>query len=93
MSGQISYTSYDYKPVDIVPVVASFDSDGHVKPLWVRIGTSAYKVVSSWRQNSMYSNIITYNCKLQDNDYLRPLAITYHPKECVWTIDKITVSN
>ena len=89
MSGQISYTSYDYRPVDIVPVVASFDTDGHIKPLWVRIGTSPYKVISSWRTNSMYSSIIHFNCKLQDGEYVRPLAISYHQEECLWTIERI----
>ena len=90
MGGKISYTSYDYKPVDIVPVIASFDSDGHIKPLWIRIGTNAYKVDSCWRQNDMNCSIIRYNCKLQDNDFLRPLSICYHQEECVWTIERVT---
>ena len=38
MPAQVSYTSYDYAPVEIIPVIASFDSEGHIRPLYVRIG-------------------------------------------------------
>ena len=33
----VSYTSYDYKSMKVVPVIASFDTEGHIKPLYVRI--------------------------------------------------------
>jgi hypothetical protein len=30
-----------------------------------------------------------FNCKLIVNNFLRPLVITYHLNECIWTTPKI----
>lgn len=88
MAPRTSYTSYDYKPVDIVSVIASFDTLGHIKPLWVRIGSSAYKVESCWRTSGQYSRIVSFNCRLKDRDCLRPLTLSYHQVEGMWTMDR-----
>lgn len=45
MGKSVSYSSFDYKPVDIIPVIASFDSDGHIAPLYVRIEGESYKMI------------------------------------------------
>lgn len=87
MAANISYTSYDYKPVDIVSVIASFDADGHIKPLWVRIGCNAYRITYSWCRSKQFASILEFNCRIADGDFERPLAISYHQAECVWTID------
>ena len=87
MPAQVSYTSYDYAPVEIIPVIASFDSEGHIRPLYVRIGEEPLKVHSFWVKPS-FVNLIEFRCKLIDGDCLKPLAITYHQAECVWTIPK-----
>lgn len=47
MSQIVSYNSFDYKPIHTVPVIVSFDSQGHIAPLWVRINGQPYKVESS----------------------------------------------
>lgn len=44
--GVISFNSYDYERVKCVPVIASFDSDGHIMPLYVRINGQPFKVES-----------------------------------------------
>ena len=85
---RISYNSYDYLPVDCVPVIASFDGDGHVAPLYVRIKGRAFKVDSYWVKGSYYRNIIDFNCKIMDGDKLIPLSLTYHQNESMWTIPK-----
>lgn len=87
MNGQISYTSYDYTPMDIIPVIASFDSDGHIKPLFVRINGESYKVHSSWVRKG-FTGSTEFNCKIIDRDYLKPIVITYHRAEGVWTIPR-----
>ncbi len=87
MAGHTSYTSYDYAPVDTIPVIASFDSNGYVSPLYVRIHGEALKVHSFWIKPS-FSGTIEYNCKVIDRDYLKPLCLTYHQSECIWTIPK-----
>lgn len=83
----VSYTSFDYRPVDIVPVIASFDSEGHIKPLYVRINGESYKVVSHW-VSSTFHNTVDFKCKIADGDYLKPLALTFHREEGMWTVPK-----
>lgn len=36
----------------VIPVIASFDAEGRVKPLYVRIGELSLKVHSSWLKPS-----------------------------------------
>ena len=40
----VSYTNFDYEPTSIIPVIASFDSQGHISPLWVRINVKHIKL-------------------------------------------------
>lgn len=84
MSRQASFNSHDYMPVDIVPVIASFDSEGHIAPLLVRIEGNAYRIKSFWIKKS-FSNTIAFNCQIIDNDCLKPLSLTYMQDESVWT--------
>lgn len=88
MSQIISYNSYDYTPVTILPVIASFSDDGHIKPLYVRIKGETYKVDSYWVR-SQFRNQMDFNCKLIVNNFLQPILITYHLDSCIWTIPKL----
>ena len=72
---------------NMIPVIASFDSDGHIKPLYVRINGEAFKVHSSWIKPS-FQGTIEFECKVIDREYLKPLNLTYHKQDCVWTIPK-----
>ena len=87
MAGFVSYTSFDYKPVNIVPVIASFDSEGNIVPLYARINGESYKIASHW-VSSTFSNSLEYKCKVIDGDSLKPLSLTYYRNEGVWTIPK-----
>lgn len=77
--------SFDYDPQEIVPVIASFDTDGHVRPLYVRILGKPYKIVSQWRGNK-FTGVNEYNCKLAVNGYYRQITLKYYVREKVWTI-------
>lgn len=83
-----SYTSYDYLPVECIPVIASFDSEGHIAPLYIRLEGASYKVDTYWIRTTSHRNIIEYNCKIVDNGFLKPLILSFHVNECVWTIPK-----
>lgn len=87
MAKTVSYTSFDYKPVDIVPVIASFDSEGHISPLYVRINRNSYKIASHWVR-SKFHNTVDFNCTVIDGDSTKPLVLTFHREEGVWTIPK-----
>ena len=75
---------------NIVSVIASFDSEGHVKPLYVRINEDSLKVYSSCPKPSFY-DFLEFQCKVIDHDYLKPLLLTYHKKENIWTIPSYTI--
>lgn len=82
---KVSYTSFDYAPVDIVPVIASFDSEGHIKPLYVRINNEILKIDSCW-VSSTFHNTTEFKCKVIDNNRIKPLKLTFHATESMWTI-------
>lgn len=86
MSGYISKNPHALLS-NMVPVIASFDSSGHVKPLYVRVNGASLKIHSSWVKPS-YLDTIEFECQVIDGEYLKPLSLTYHRQDCVWTIPK-----
>ena len=87
MNQILSLNSHDYLPMDIVPVIASFNDDGQIKPLYVGINGTRYKVNSYWVRRC-FSNQIEFHCKLIVDCSLKPIIMTYHLNECIWTIPK-----
>ena len=83
---QTSYTSYDFRPVTVVPVIASFDSDGRISPLYVRIQGEPLKIQSFRIRNAGRFNTTEFHCMIISQDKLIPLAITFHQFENIWTI-------
>lgn len=77
----------DSPHLQVVSVIASFDTDGKVKPLYVRIGQESYKVHSSWAKPGV-SNLIKYQCQIIDGNNLKPLQLTYHSVESLCVIPK-----
>ncbi len=75
----------------VVPVIASFDSEGHVIPLYVRIGDLSLKIKSSWLKPS-FADIMEFHCMVIDGDCLKPLILTYRQRESVWQIPFLTDS-
>lgn len=84
---KVSYTSFDYAPVDIVPVIASFDSEGHIAPLYVRINGLSLKIESFWI-SSTFHNTVDFKCKVSDQGYLKPLSLSFHRDEGMWTVPR-----
>lgn len=91
MSQILSQNSHDYLQMQIVPVIASFNDEGQIKPLYVGIDGERYKVQSYWIRRS-FSNQIEFQCKLIVGNTLKIIIITYYLNECVWTIPN-TVTN
>lgn len=84
--------TFEYDPQKIIPVIASFDTEGHVKPLYVRILGDSYKVLSHWCPMSNYTGIVEYNCKIAVRGYERPLLLKYYSREKIWTIPAQTIA-
>ncbi|MCR4895943.1 MAG: hypothetical protein K5891_04100 [Lachnospiraceae bacterium] len=85
MAGFPSYTSFDYKPVTPVPVIASFDSQGHVAPLYVRMEGTPLKVDTYWVKSS-FAHVTVFSCQVQRGKHLIPLLLSYYQQEGVWVI-------
>lgn len=92
MSEITSTTSYNGSTLEIVSVIASFDTDGHVKPLYVRVNQESLKVHSSWMRPSFHG-FLEFQCKVIDNGCLKPLTLSYHKNENVWVIPKLNFIN
>jgi len=56
--------------MQIVPVIASFNDEGQIKPLYVGINGEQYKVESYWVRRS-FSNQIEFQCKLIKENMLK----------------------
>ena len=88
----MSYTfpleSYNGNPVELVSVIASYDTEGRMKPLYVRINDERYKIESCWIKPSICGDILDYNCTLVRDDRIYKVIMTYHIRETTWTIPK-----
>lgn len=87
MSPIVSYTSYDFNNATLVPVIASFDSEGHIMPLYVRINGESFKIRSAWQKPSFGSTSV-FQCQIEDNGTIKPLLLTFHQRENVWAMSK-----
>lgn len=83
-----SATSYDYMPYTAVPVIASFDNNGHVRPLYVRIDGEPHKIDSCFVRYA-FAGQTEFNCKVVCEDKLLPLTLTYYQKECLWIVQQV----
>ena len=83
--GFVSYTSFDYDTTSIVPVIASFDAGGHIRPLYVRLGRSSYRIAECF-VSSRYSGVTEFRCRIADGESLKPLQLSYYSREAMWTV-------
>ena len=84
MSYTSSYSTFNPACMSLVPVIASYNTAGEIRPLYVRIEDISYKIVSCKFISSVA--LLRFKCQIIDNNILRPLELTYHPKEFIWTI-------
>lgn len=87
MGASVSRNSFDYKPVEIVPVIAGFDNDGKIIPLFVKLDGEKIKIDSYWVK-SRFAGITEFRCKIIREDVMYPLVLTFYSEESVWTIPK-----
>ena len=57
MSQILSYNSHDYLAMQIVHVIAAFNDDGKIKPLYIGLNGERYKVISYWVRRSFKNQI------------------------------------
>ena len=85
MSCVIPIESYNSDPIEIVPVIATYDTEGNLKPIYVRLNGTGYKVDTYLVKASM-ENDKDFYCTLSHNDISLRIILTYHVKETAWSI-------
>ena len=91
MSYVFPIDTYGGDPVELVPVIAAYDAEGRIKPLYVRINDEKYKVENYWVKSANFANSIDFNVTLSKNDMTYKLILTYHLRETAWTIPKYLI--
>ena len=71
----------------IVPVIATFDTEGYVLPLYIRINGESFRVTSSNMIQQDFA-ISRFKCFINDAGRFKSLNLSYHPDRGIWTIDK-----
>lgn len=77
----------------VVPVIASFDTEGHIVPLYVRINRKAYKLKVIYSQpinsNGDSYNIYKYHCSYKDHNFYHELYLTYNKRLNFWICQEV----
>lgn len=84
MAAKVSHGLFDCPHLKIVSVISSFDCEGHIMPLYVRIGNESLKVHNAHRIASTI-RILNFSCEIMDGDFVKPLKLSYHIADLVWT--------
>ena len=81
----ISYDLRDCTHLKIVPVISSFDREGNISPLYVRIDGESLKIYNAYQVDSPYK-LLHFKCEVMIFDCVRPLDLMYHVNEHTWSI-------
>ena len=87
MKATISHGLSDCQHIKPISVISSFDCEGNIMPLYVRIDGEALKVHNAYRMTSTMS-ILNFNCEIMDGDTVKPLKLSYHIRDLMWTIPR-----
>jgi hypothetical protein len=68
----------------VVPVIASFDTEGNIVPLYVRINRKAYKLKVIYCQPINSNDIYKYHCSYSDHSFYHELYLTYNKRLNFW---------
>ena len=84
MSTYVSHGLKECHYLQVVPVISSFDCDGNIFPLYVRIDGQSLKVYNARRVDSTIQ-IIHFNCEVMDYDRVTSIKLSYHIGDLVWS--------
>lgn len=69
----------------LVSVIASFDTSGVITPLFVRIGEESLKIYNSVPSGVSTYKLYYFDCEVMDGEVVKPLRLTYHLENNVWS--------
>ena len=84
MSTYVSHGLKECHYLQVVPVISSFDCDGNIFPLYVRIDGQSLKVYNARRVDSTIQ-VIHFNCEVMDYDRVKSIKLSYHIGDLVWS--------
>lgn len=84
MAAIVSQNIFDSSNLLFVPVVASFDSTGQIKPLYVRINGNPLEILSA-KEKPAFMSTRVFQCVVGDHGIEKPLSLTYHCREGAWS--------
>lgn len=70
--------------LQVVPVISSFDCDGNIFPLYVRIDGQSLKIYNAYRVESSL-RMIHFNCEVMNYDRVKRIKLSYHIADMVWS--------
>jgi len=73
----------DSEPNYIVPVIASFSTNGGVQPLYFQFGEKAIKIHSVHWCEKKY-NTFRFECTAELEGYVREVNLTFFPSDNRW---------
>lgn len=85
MAAVISHGLHDCTHLKIVPVISSFDCDGNIVPLYVRIDGEALKIYNSYQVDSTF-RIQSFHCEVMEHDRVKSIKLSYHINDQVWSM-------
>lgn len=85
----ISDLTYNESTMTIVPVIASFDSSGNMKPLYLGVHGESYQILSCYSIKEFNFDFPTFRCRVNDHGIVRDIILKYHPSDQIWTIPKL----
>ena len=66
-----------------LPVIASFDAKGDVKPLYLRIEGDRYQVLNCTYRGFLATHHI-FDVTIENYGRKVPISLGFWPKECIW---------
>lgn len=84
----ISDSIFDAKHIRCVPVIAVFSTSGAIKPLYVTINWTKFKIENYTVQNNAFGdNWIYFLCNVMDGDSRKQIKLQYNLPEHAWFVD------
>ena len=87
MAATVSKGLKDCTPLKVVPVIATYDGNGNILPLYVRIGEESFKIYNAYVSESTY-RILTFKGEVMVQDAVRPIKLSYFMNDLIWCIPK-----
>ena len=87
MTAIVSNGLKDCSHLTIVPVISSFDREGNVLPLYVRLEGQPFKIYNPYVCESN-TRILTFRCEIITNNMVRNIKLKYFVHDLVWCLKK-----